>query len=75
MASNLKIWLASYIRNLRLDHDMKNDHFGFLSIRLLMLNPIAYGILLLSQLRGWDIYPTSQKKMLKLFDWFEIWYT
>ena len=37
MASNLKIRLGSYIRNLRLDYDMKNDHFGFLSIRLLIL--------------------------------------
>ena len=24
-------------------------------------NPIAYGILRLSQLRGWDFYPTPQK--------------
>ena len=39
------------------------------------LNPIAYGILRLSQLRGGDFYPTPQKTMLKLFDWFEIWYT
>ena len=31
-------------------------------------NPIAYGILPLSQLRGWDFYPTPQKTMLKLFD-------
>ena len=31
------------------------------------LNPIAYGILRLSQLRGWDFYPTPQKTMLKLF--------
>ena len=34
----------------------------------LQLNPIAYGILRLSQLRGWDFYPTPQKTMLKLFD-------
>ena len=39
-----------------------------------LFNPIAYGILRLSQLRG-DFYPTPQKTMLKLFDWFEIWYT
>ena len=43
-----KFLLGSNIRNLRLDHDMKNDHFGFLSIKLLMLNPIAYSILWLS---------------------------
>ena len=24
---------------------------------------------------GGDFYPTPQKTMLKLFDWFEIWYT
>ena len=24
---------------------------------------------------GGEIYPTPQKTMLKLFDWFEIWYT
>ena len=24
---------------------------------------------------GGDFYPTPQKKMLKLFNWFEIWYT
>ena len=42
-----------------------------------ILNPIAYGILQLSQLwrGGGDFYPTTQKTMLKLFDWFEIWYT
>ena len=33
-----------------------------------VVNPIAYGILRLSQLRGWDFYPTPQKTMLKLFD-------
>ena len=39
-------------------------------------NPIAYGNLRLSQLRaGADFYPTPQKTMLKLFDWFQIWYT
>ena len=39
-------------------------------------NTIAYGILRLSQLGGGgDFYPTPQKTMLKLFDWFEIWYT
>ena len=32
------------------------------------LNSIAYCILRLSQLRGWDFYPTPQKTMLKLFD-------
>ena len=32
------------------------------------VNPIAYGILRLSQLRGWDFYPTPQKTMLKLFN-------
>ena len=32
------------------------------------VNPIAYGILRLSQLRGWDFCPTPQKTMLKLFD-------
>ena len=32
------------------------------------LNPIAYSILLLSQPRGWDFYPTPQKTMLKVFD-------
>ena len=31
----------------------------------LTFNPIAYGILRLSQLRGWDFYPTPQKTMLK----------
>ena len=31
-------------------------------------NPIAYSILRLSQLWGWDFYPTPQKTMLKLFD-------
>ena len=39
------------------------------------LNPIAYGILRLSQLRERDFYPISQKTMVKLFDWLEIWYT
>ena len=33
-----------------------------------VLNPIAYGILRLSQLRGWDFYPTPQKTILTLFD-------
>ena len=28
-------------------------------------NPIAYGILPLSHLLGWDFYPTPQKAMLK----------
>ena len=41
----------------------------------LTINPIAYGILQLSQLQGGDFYPTPQKTMLTLFDWFEIWYT
>ena len=42
-----------------------------------LFNPIAYGILRLSQLsgEGADFYPTPQKTTLKLFDWFEIWYT
>ena len=31
-------------------------------------NPIAYGILRLSQLRGWDFDSTPHKTMLKLFD-------
>ena len=45
------------------------------------INPIAYGILRLSQLRGGggglreNFYPTPQKTMLELFDWFGIWYT
>ena len=47
----------------------------------LVVNPTAYGILRLSQLQGrrWGggggIYPIPQKTMLKLFDWFQIWYT
>ena len=43
----------------------------------LVVNPAAYGILRLSQLqgRGAEIYPVPQKTMLKLFDWFQIWYT
>ena len=45
------------------------------ALTLFHVNPIAYGILRLSQLQGWDFYPTPQKTMLKLFDWFEIWYT
>ena len=32
------------------------------------VNPIAYSILRLSQLRGWDFYPTPQRTMLKLLD-------
>ena len=47
----------------------------FIFIGVAIFNPIAYGILRLSQLQGWDFYPTPQKTMLKLFDWFEIWYT
>ena len=39
----------------------KSEHF-------VPLNPIAHGILRLSQLWGWDFYPTPQKTMLKLFD-------
>ena len=31
-------------------------------------NPIAYGILRLCQIQGWDFYPTPQKKMLPLLD-------
>ena len=31
-------------------------------------NPIAYGILRLSQLRAWDFYLTPQKTMLRLLD-------
>ena len=38
------------------------------ALRLSCFNPIAYGILRLSQLRGWDFYPTPQRTMLKLFD-------
>ena len=33
----LKICLGLDNQNLKLDHDMKNGHFGSLSIRLLML--------------------------------------
>ena len=37
-----------------------------------LFDPIAHGILQLSQLRGGgEFYPTPQKTMLKLFDWFE----
>ena len=47
--------------------------------KIVKFNAIAYGILRLSQLRGGGgggrFYPTPQKTMLKLFDWFEIWYT
>ena len=48
--------------------------------KIVKFNPIAYGILRLSQLQGrgegaGNFYPTPQKTMLKLFDWFEIWYT
>ena len=44
--------------------------------QVLDFNPIAYGILRLSQLRGGGyFYPTPQKTMSKLFDWFEICYT
>ena len=35
IASILKIWLGFYSKILKLDGDMKNSHFGSLSIRLL----------------------------------------
>ena len=36
--------------------------------RKVKFNPIAYGILQLSQLWGWDFYPIPLKTMLKLFN-------
>ena len=44
------------------------------SLKIPKVISVAHGILQLSQLQG-DFYPTPQKTMLKLFDWFEIWYT
>ena len=41
---------------------------GNRSVHFSPFNPIAYGILRLSQLRGWDFSPTPQITMLKIFD-------
>ena len=37
----LEIWLGLNSKSLKLDHDMKNNHFGSISIRLLMLKQSA----------------------------------
>ena len=55
--------------------NLGNDDVIIPGMANLSFIPIASGILRLSQLRMWDFYPTPQKTMLKLFDWFEIWYT
>ena len=41
IASILEIWLGFDSKNLKLDHDMKNNHFKSLSIRLLRLKQSA----------------------------------
>ena len=41
IASIFKIWLEFDSKGLKLDHDMKNNHFGPLSIRLLTLKQSA----------------------------------
>ena len=38
----LEIWLGFDSKSLKLDHDMKNDHFASLSFRLLTLKQSAY---------------------------------
>ena len=63
------------LRSFRLYGDQVQLAFLYKCDTMNLLNPIAYGILQLSQLQGGDFYPTPQKTMLKLFDWFEIWYT
>ena len=66
------IWLGSCNRNPRLDHDMKNDHFGFLSIRLLMLKPVAYGILWLSQQPRGFLSHTPENNVKIIWNWVHI---
>ena len=41
IGTNLKIWLGFDSKSLKLDHDMKSDHFESLSIRLLTLKQLA----------------------------------
>ena len=43
------------------------DNSEFVSEELI-LNPIAYGVLQLCQLWGWNFYPKPQNTMLRLRD-------